>query len=63
MKSLIKDEDITIEFFDDDPDCDPDRAGDGYYFQLPGETDWSGPWHSREEALRIALDELNEQTF
>lgn len=39
-----------VERFEDDPDGDADRAGDGYYFQLTGEDSWSGAWHSEEEA-------------
>lgn len=39
-----------ISYFDEDPDEEENRAGDGYYYRLPGEDGWSGPWHSEEEA-------------
>lgn len=61
-EELIRIDQCDIQYFDEDPDGDPDRAGDGYYFQLPGEEDWSGPWHSEEEAEQELKDqlELNE---
>jgi len=60
---LVHVSDCEIEFFDEDPDGEPDRAGDGYYFRVPGDDSWSGPWHSEEEAeeeLKEQL-ELNEE--
>lgn len=56
-ENLVNVSDCEIEFFDDDPDGEPDRAGDGYYFRVPGDDSWSGPWHSEEEAEQ----ELHEQ--
>lgn len=41
---------VEISQFDDDPDGEPDRAGDGYYFQIEGDEDWSGAYHSEEDA-------------
>lgn len=48
----------TITYFDEDPDGEPDRAGDGYYYQLPGEEGWSGPWHSEDEAEDELRDDV-----
>jgi len=48
---------IEVEHFDDDPDGDEDRAGDGYYFRVIGEIGWSGAWDSEEEALEMARDD------
>lgn len=61
-ENLVNVSDCEIEFFDDDPDGEPDRAGDGYYFRVPGDDSWSGPWHSEEEAERELKEqlELNE---
>lgn len=55
---IISLDDIEIEQFDHDPDGDPDRAGDGLYFKLPGEETWSGVWHSEEQCLEEAEEEL-----
>jgi hypothetical protein len=44
----------TTNFFDADPDGDESRAGDGWYFQIDGETGWNGAWHSEDEAEKEA---------
>jgi hypothetical protein len=49
---------VVYEHFDTDPDGDPDRAGDGIYFQLPTESSWNGPWHSQDEAEEEAYKAL-----
>jgi hypothetical protein len=51
-------DDIEIQHFDEDPDGDPDRAGDGLYFQLPGEDSWSGVWHSEDDCYEAAEGDL-----
>lgn len=56
---IVKFDDIEIQFFDEDPDGAPDRAGDGWYFRLPGDESWSGAWHSEEEAEEEARDEVH----
>ena len=58
--NLIDADEVDYEYFDDDPDGEPDRAGDGIYFQLPGEEGWSGPWHSQEEAEGEAHQALED---
>lgn len=58
---LIDAKQVVYEHFDTDPDGDPDRAGDGIYFQLPGESSWSGPWHSQDEAEGEAYGALDAQ--
>ncbi|MNU27262.1 hypothetical protein D3C71_156480 [compost metagenome] len=58
MNSL---DDIEIQFFDEDPDGAEDRAGDGYYYRILGEDGWSGCWHSEDEAMDEALDDLRRQ--
>lgn len=52
-------DDVEIEFFDEDPDGDADRAGDGYYYQVAGDDSWAGAYHSvteAEEAVRESLE-------
>lgn len=58
MNSL---DDIEIQFFNEDPDGAEDRAGDGYYYCISGEDGWSGCWHSEDEAMDEALDDLRRQ--
>lgn len=58
---LIDAAQVVYEHFDLDPDGDPDRAGDGIYFQLPGESSWNGPWHSEDEAEGEAYQALEAQ--
>lgn len=58
---LIDAGDVEYRYFDEDPDGDPGRAGDGIYFQLPGESDWSGPWHSESEAEGEAHQALEDK--
>ena len=41
---------VEIQHFLHDPDGDPDRAGDGYYFKIVGQASWSGPWATETEA-------------
>lgn len=48
---------IEIEHFDEDPDGDEDRAGDGYYYRKVGDEGWSGAWHSEDEAKTEAENE------
>lgn len=48
---------IEIEHFDEDPDGDEDRAGDGYYFRKVGDETWSGAWGSEEEAKEMARED------
>jgi len=52
---------LEIEFFDEDPDGDEDRAGDGYYYRIAGDDEWSGAWHSTEEAEDEAIEELADR--
>jgi len=52
---------FTVEYFDEDPDGDEGRAGDGYYFQLDGEDSWSGAWHSEEEAEQEAWAAIEDR--
>ncbi|TLX16987.1 hypothetical protein [Rhizobium sp. MHM7A] len=58
---LIDAKQVVYQHFDADPDGDPDRAGHGLYFQLPGESSWSGPWHSEDEAEGEAYQALEAQ--
>jgi hypothetical protein len=55
---ITKLDDIEIQHFDEDPDGDHDRAGDGLYFQLPGEDNWSGVWHSEDDCYQAAEQDL-----
>jgi hypothetical protein len=55
---IIKLDDVEIQHFDEDPDGASDRAGDGLYFQLPGEDSWSGVWHSEDECYEVAEQDL-----
>lgn len=48
---------VEIEHFDEDPDGEEGRAGDGLYFRKVGEETWSGPWHSDKEAREAAREE------
>jgi hypothetical protein len=50
--------DVEYEHFDQDPDGDEMRAGDGLYYKLPGEDGWSGVYHSQEEAEEDARHTL-----
>lgn len=52
---------VEIQFFDEDPEDDPDRAGDGWYFKLPDEDGWSGAWQSESEAMDEARDTIIER--
>jgi hypothetical protein len=52
---------LEIEFFDEDPDGDEDRAGEGYYYRIAGDSEWSGAWHSTEEAEDEAIEELGDR--
>lgn len=54
-------DDIDIQFFDEDPDGEEDRAGDGHYFQISGEEGWSGAWHSEEQAHEEAIESLRDK--
>lgn len=49
---------VSCVYFDEDPDGDPDRAGDGWYFRIYDEDDWSGAWQSQTEAESEAIDAL-----
>jgi hypothetical protein len=49
-----------IEYFLEDPEDDPDRAGDGIYFRHAGKLDWSGAWQSETEAEEILREELED---
>ena len=40
---------LEIQYFLDDPDDDPSRFGDGYYFRSPGDASWNGPWIDADE--------------
>lgn len=55
---ITKLDDIEIEHFQEDPDGDPGRAGDGLYYRLPGEDSWSGAWHSEHECYEMAEQDL-----
>lgn len=57
---LIDAEQVEYQYFEHDPDDETDRAGDGIYFQLPGEEGWNGPWHSQEQAEGEAYQALEE---
>lgn len=59
--TLTNADQVEYQYFDEDPDNDPDRAGDGIYFRLPGEQDWSGPWHSESEAEGEAYQALEDK--
>jgi hypothetical protein len=58
IENCIRLSECEITYFDEDPDGVEDRAGDGYYYQVPGEAGWSGPWHSEEEAENELRDDL-----
>lgn len=49
---------MEIKYFLDDPDDDPDRFGDGYYFRIPGEEGWNGPWSGPEQCRQIYREDL-----
>jgi hypothetical protein len=53
---------MTIRYFADDPDGDPDRFGDGYYYRVRGVDGWSGPWRDKEECISVHR-EILEDTF
>jgi hypothetical protein len=40
---------LEIKYLLRDPDDDPDRAGDGYYYRELHESGWSGAWLDRAE--------------
>ncbi len=50
--------DVEYSYFDEDPDNDPTRAGDGTYYQLPGDDSWNGPYYSEEDASEDARNTL-----
>jgi hypothetical protein len=54
IKLINYEKDVEVSFFDEDPDNDAGRAGDGYYFQLPGDESWDGAYQSETEALEEA---------
>jgi hypothetical protein len=58
---LIEVDQVEYQYFDSDPEGEPDRAGDGIYFQLPGEVSWSGPWHSQDQAEGEAHQALEDR--
>lgn len=53
--------DVEISFFDQDPDGDEDRAGDGWYFQIPGDEGWDGPYHSEDETQAVIFQSLEDR--
>jgi hypothetical protein len=55
IKILNSLDDVTIEFFDKDPEGAEDRAGDGYYFNVAGLEGWSGAWQSEDVAMDEAI--------
>lgn len=57
---IIHLDDVEISFCTEDPDGDPDRAGDGWYFQMPGSDSWSGAWHSEDECREMAESDLKD---
>lgn len=59
VENCIRFSECEISYFVEDPDGVEDRAGDGYYYQVPGEEGWSGPWHSEEEAENELRDDLS----
>jgi len=52
---------LEIGFFDDDPDGEEDRAGEGWYYRIAGDRSWSGAWHSEEDAEAEAIEELEDR--
>lgn len=54
-------EKLEIQYFLHDPEGDPDRAGDGYYYREPGDKGWSGSWYDEDECLEVARESFEEE--